>query len=222
VNQETWSSVDAYLSRTLVSEDQALRDALRDSEAAGLPSINVAPNQGKLLHLLARMQRASRILEIGTLGGYSAIWLARALPPGGRLVSLEADPKHAAVAAKNIERAGLESVVDIRVGQAEETLRAMIDASEEPFDFVFIDADKTGYPAYLELSLELSRPGTAIVGDNVVRRGNVADPHATDARVRGVQRFLELIAQHPRLSATAVQTVGSKGYDGLSLAIVER
>lgn len=220
MNQETWSSVDAYFAEMLGPEDPALTDALRDTEAAGLPSINVAPVQGKLLHVLAKICGARSILEIGTLGGYSAIWLGRALPSGGRMVSLELDPRNAEVARKNIERAGLASVVRIRVGPAADTLRSMIEDNEGPFDFVFIDADKPSYPDYLELSLALSRPGTVIVGDNVARRGAVADAQSTNAMVRGLRRFVELMSQNPRLSATAIQTVGAKGYDGFSLAVV--
>ena len=220
MNQETWSSVDAYFAATLGAEDRALVDAIRDSEAAGLPAINVAPVQGKLLHVLAKACGARSILEIGTLGGYSAIWLGRALPNGGRMVSLELDPRNAEVAENNIERAGLASVVSIRVGPAADTLRSMIDAGEGPFDFVFIDADKASYPDYLELSLALSRPGTVIVGDNVARRGAVVDAESTNAMVQGLRRFLDLMGQNPRLSATAVQTVGSKGYDGFSIAVV--
>lgn len=222
MNQTLWSAVDAYFARVLVPEDVALREALSDSEAAGLPPHHVAPNQGKLLHLLVKLQRARRVLEINTLGGYSTIWLARALPEDGRLVSLEADPRNAAVAEKNIDRAGLSAVVTIRVGKAADTLRAMNDQGAEPFDFIFIDADKPGNPEYLQLSLKHSRPGTVIVADNVVRAGAVADRIAADAKVRGVRRFFELMAGHRRLSATAIQTVGSKGYDGLAIALVEK
>ncbi len=205
----------------LVPEDGCLKQALSDSEAAGLPPHNVAPNQGKFLHLLARVQGARRILEIGTLGGYSTIWLARALPDEGRLVTLEADPKNAAIASANIERAGLSSVVSVCVGPAIDSLRTMVAAGESPFDFIFIDADKPNNPAYLELSLQLSRPGTVIIGDNVVREGEVANAMSSDARVQGVRSFLEMMSADPRLSATAIQTVGSKGYDGFSMAVVE-
>ncbi|HEY8026448.1 MAG TPA: O-methyltransferase, partial [Burkholderiaceae bacterium] len=184
------------------------------------PPHNVAPNQGKLLQLFAQMQNARKILEIGTLGGYSTIWLARALPEGGRLVTLEANPEHAAVARANIARAGLARIVQVRVGKAIETLPLLMEEGAGPFDLIFIDADKPSNPAYLEWSIKLSRPGTVIIGDNVVRNGAVADPASTDANVLGVRCFFDLMAENPRLSATAIQTVGSKGYDGFSLAIV--
>ena len=220
MNQETWSAVDAYFCERLIPFDQALSDALRDSDAAGLPQHSVAPNQGKLLHLLARLQGARRILELGTLGGYSTIWLARALAKGGRLVSLEANPRNAEVARVNIARAGLSDIVDIRVGKAIDSLPLLAQEGIAPFDFIFIDADKPGNPEYLEWSVKLSRPGTVIIGDNVVRNGAVADAASTDPNVVGVRRFFELMAENPRLSGTAIQTVGSKGFDGFSLAIV--
>jgi predicted O-methyltransferase YrrM len=221
MNQETWSAVDAYFCDRLVSNDLALDNALRDSNAAGLPHHNVTPNQGKLLQLFTRMQGARKILEIGTLGGYSAIWLARALPEGGRLVTLEANPEHAAVARANIARASLSHIVDVRVGKAIETLPLLAEEGIGPFDLVFIDADKPSNPEYLEWSLKLSRPGTVIIGDNVVRNGAVTDATSIDSNVIGVHRFFDLMAENPRLSATAIQTVGSKGYDGFSLAIVK-
>jgi predicted O-methyltransferase YrrM len=220
VSQHTWTAVDDYFNGLLVEEDEALRAAGRGSEAAGLPPHQVAPNQGKLLHLLARLRGARRILEIGTLGGYSTLWLARALPEDGRLVTLEADARHAEVAAANIARAGLEAVVDLRVGRALDTLPELVDDSAGPFDFVFIDADKPSNPEYLDWALRLTRPGSVIVGDNVVRDGAVTDADSDDPRVRGVRRFTELVARHPRLTATAVQTVGEKGYDGFVLALV--
>lgn len=217
---ELWTAVDAYFDEQLVESDEALAAALRDSEAAGLPPHQVAPNQGKLLQLLARMQGARKVLEIGTLGGYSTIWLARALPEGGRLVSLEANARHAAVAKANIARAGLAHCVDIRVGPAAETLPRLAAEGLGPFDFVFIDADKPNNPTYLEGALKLARVGTVIVGDNVVRGGAVADAASSDPSVVGTRRFIELMVQCPRLTATAIQTVGSKGYDGFALAIV--
>jgi len=220
MGQETWSTVDNFFSNRLIPSDPTLEAALHASDAAGLPHIHVAPNQGKLLQLLAQMQGAQKILEIGTLGGYSTIWLARALPEGGRLVTLEADPEHAAVAKANLARAGLSHVVDVRVGNALLTLPQLVQEGIGPFDFIFIDADKPGYPEYLEWSLKLSRPGTVIVGDNVVRNGAVSDPTSTNQDVVGVRRFIDLMSGNPRLSATAIQTVGSKGYDGFSLAIV--
>jgi predicted O-methyltransferase YrrM len=194
---------------------------LADSAAGGLPQINVAPNQGKLLELLATIRGASRILEIGTLGGYSTIWLARALGAEGRLVTLELEPHHADVARINIDRAGLGPLVEIRTGPAAASLRSMIDEGVEPFDFVFIDADKEGYAEYFSLTLKLSRPGTVIVADNVVREGAVIDPHNADERVIGIRKFLDTVKGDQRVSGTAVQTVGSKGYDGFALFVVK-
>ncbi|MFF1337739.1 O-methyltransferase [Streptomyces sp. NPDC058290] len=217
-HQQLWTAVDDYFGGLLVEEDEALAAANVDSDAAGLPAHQVAPNQGKLLHLLARIHGARTILEIGTLGGYSTIWLARALPAGGRLVTLEVDEHCADVAAANIARAGLDEVVDIRRGRAVDLLPELKD--QAPFDLVFIDADKPSNPEYLKWALELTRPGSVIIGDNVVRDGAVVDPDSADPRVQGVRRFTELIAEHPRLTATALQTVGSKGYDGLVLALV--
>jgi predicted O-methyltransferase YrrM len=213
---ELWTTVDRYLTNLLVRPDAALDAALADSAAAGLPAINVSPPQGKLLHLLARLMGAKTILEIGTLGGYSTIWLARALPPGGRLVTLEYDPGHAAIAQKNIERAGLSSVIELRLGPALETLPKLAG----PFDLIFIDADKPSTQDYFTWSLKLSRPGSLIVVDNVVRQGGVADPSNDDQNVRGVRRCLEMMAAEPRVTATAIQTVGGKGYDGFALAVV--
>lgn len=220
MNENQWSQVDEYVVSLLAPSDEALDHALADSNSAGLPHINVAPNQGKLLQILARMQGARRILEVGTLGGYSTIWLARALPEDGTLTTLELEPVHAEVARKNLERALVSSLVEVRVGPAAVSLRRLIDEGAEPFDFIFIDADKEGYPEYLELSLSLSRPGTVIVADNVVRQGQVIDPNSPDSRVQGVRTFLERAAANPRLEGTAVQTVGSKGYDGFAIFIV--
>ena len=216
MGQEQWTAVDRYLTELFVPADPALDAALEASAAAGLPSIQVSANQGKLLHLLARMAGAKRILEIGTLGGYSTIWLARALAPGGRLVTLEYEPKHADVARANIVRAGLAGVVEVIVGPALQSLPKLTG----PFDLIFIDADKTGYPDYLEWSLKLSRPGTVVVADNIVRKGAVVDANSADANVRGVRRFNELLVASKRITATAIQTVGSKGYDGLVIGIV--
>ncbi|MGW8778382.1 O-methyltransferase [Streptomyces sp. NPDC055796] len=218
MGQQTWTAVEDYFDGLLVEEDEALVAANADAGAAGLPAHQVAPNQGKLLHLLARIRGARTILEIGTLGGYSTIWLARALPAGGRLVTVEVDPRCADVAAANVARAGLADVVDIRRGRALDLLPGLTDLA--PFDLVFIDADKPSNPDYLKWALELTRPGSVIIGDNVVRDGAVADPDSADPRVQGVRRFTELIAEHPRLTATALQTVGSKGYDGLVMALV--
>ncbi|MFF4270221.1 O-methyltransferase [Streptomyces sp. NPDC001536] len=219
-SQQTWTAVDEYFDGLLVEEDDALLAAVRDSKVAALPAHQVAANQGKLLHLLARIQGARAVLEIGTLGGYSTIWLARALPEGGRLVTLEADERCAEVAAANLARAGVGHLVDLRVGKAVDTLPVLAVEGAGPFDLVFIDADKPSNPEYLRWALKLTRPGSVIVGDNVVRDGAVTDPDSDDPRVQGVRRFTELIAEHPKLTATTIQTVGSKGYDGFTLALV--
>ncbi|MEW2397134.1 O-methyltransferase [Streptomyces sp. NPDC046862] len=215
-----WNDVDAYFSALLSPEDEALTAALRDSDAAGLPHISVAPNQGKLLQLLAQVQGARRILEFGTLGGYSTIWLARALPEEGRLISFEYEARHADVARRNLDRAGLGRLVEVRVGPALESLPKLADENPEPFDFVFIDADKANNRHYVEWALKLTRPGALIVVDNVVRSGRVVDADSDEPAIRGTRSALELIASHPRLSGTAVQTVGAKGYDGFALARV--
>jgi predicted O-methyltransferase YrrM len=220
VSEKQWTTVDRYITDLFVPDDPALDAALEASKKARLPQIQVAPNQGKLLMILARMQRARRILEIGTLGGYSTIWLARALPDDGRLVTLEADPKHADVARTNIARAGLTGKVDVRLGPALETLSRLEAEGAGPFDFIFIDADKESYSDYLMWSLKLSRPGAVIVADNVIRDGQVANPKSKDANVQGVRRFNKKLAAEPRTIATAFQVVGSKGYDGFAIAIV--
>ncbi len=217
MTEQTWRAVDTYLTGTLVGPDAILAHALQTSRDAELPDISVAPNQGKLLSMLASIHGASRILEVGTLGGYSTIWLARALPAAGSLVTLELDPKHAEVARHNIDHAGFTDRVEVRVGRAVDTLAGMVEAGEDPFDFVFIDADKPSNPAYLDLAVKLSRPGTLIVVDNVVRNGGVADPHTTDPNAIGVRAMMDQIAANPRLDATAIQTVGGKGYDGFAL-----
>jgi predicted O-methyltransferase YrrM len=211
-----WSDVDEYTTGLLIPKDPVLDAALLASDAAGLPTISVSPSQGKLLMLLAQLRGAKRILEIGTLGGYSTIWLARALPVEGRLISLEYSEKHAEVARGNIARAGLSDVTEVRVGDAGETIQKL----EGPFDLFFIDADKKSIPHYLEWSLKLSRPGSLIIIDNVVREGALIDGSSKDANVLGVRRMHEMIASEPRLSATTIQTVGSKGYDGFTLALV--
>jgi len=221
MTQELWTAVDRYVVENLIPSDAILDKALQANTSAGLPTIDVAPNQGKLLHLLAQIRGARRILEIGTLGGYSTIWLARALPPDGKLVTLEVDPKHAEVALANIESAGLSSLVELRLGPAMESLSRLLDEKASPFDFIFIDADKENIPGYLELSLRLSRPGTVIITDNVIRDGAVIDPDDPDPRVQGVRRFFQMLAADPRIEATVLQTVGSKGYDGFTLALVK-
>ncbi|HXC95253.1 MAG TPA: O-methyltransferase [Edaphobacter sp.] len=221
MTQELWTAVDRYVVENLIPSDSVLDKALQANISAGLPTIDVAPNQGKLLHLLAQIKGAKRILEIGTLGGYSTIWLARALPPVGKLVTLEVDSKHAEVALANIDRAGLSSLVELRLGPAMESLSRLLDEKAPPFDFIFIDADKENIPRYFELSLRLSRPGTVIVTDNVIRDGAVIDPQDPDPRVQGVRRFFQMLATNTHIEATALQTVGSKGYDGFTLAVVK-
>ena len=221
MNERGWNAVDAYFTRTIVGQDAALEAALAANAAAGLPHIDVSPPHGKLLYLLARMAGAARALEIGTLGGYSTIWLARALPPNGRLVTLEAVEKHAAVARQNIARANLSEKVEMRVGPALDSLPRIEAEGLGPFDFVFIDADKSNNANYLVWALRLSRPGTVIVVDNVVREGAIVEGAASDSGADGIRRMFELMAQEPRLKATAIQTVGSKGWDGFALAIVE-
>jgi len=218
VTSEQWTDVDRYLTDLLVPQDEALRETLRSSDAAGLPAINVSPPQGKLLHLLARLGGAKNVLEIGTLAGYSTIWLARALPAGGRVITLEMEPKHAEVARANFARAGLQDVIELKLGKALDTLPKL----QGPFDLFFIDADKASIPQYFEWSLRLARPGSLIVVDNVVRGGEVANATSTDESVRGVRRLNELMAAEPRVSSTVIQTVGGKGYDGLAFALVLR
>ena len=219
MTQEQWSAVDRYITDHLLPQDDGLEAALKASAEAGLPNIAVSPAQGKMLMLLARMQRARTILEIGTLGGYSTIWLARALPAGGRIVTLEYDPKHAEVARKNIARAGLSGVVEIVVGAALETLPKV--QASGPFDMFFIDADKPSNPDYFAWALRLSRPGSLIIVDNVVRDGAIVDAARSDPPIEGTRRLYEAISKEPRVTATAIQTVGSKGYDGFAMAIVE-
>ena len=218
--QSQWTAVDRYLTDLLVRPDPALDAALAASTAAGLPAIAVAPNQGKLLHLLARVQGARNILEIGTLGGYSTIWLARALPANGRLITLEAEKKHARVARANIARAGLADIVEVRLGLALKTLPKLAAEGCGPFDLIFIDADKANIPDYFTWALMLSRRGSLIIVDNVVRKGAVINAASRDAAVQGVRRFNEMLAAEPRVSATTIQTVGSKGYDGLAIVLV--
>lgn len=217
---ELWTAVDRYLAALLAPADAALEAALAVNRAAGLPAIDVSPPQGKLLHLLARLQGARNILEIGTLGGYSTIWLARALSAGGRVITLEADPVHAETARANIARAGLAAVVDVRVGPALETLPKLEAERCGPFDVTFIDADKPSTPDYFTWALKLSRRNSIIIVDNVVRDGAVIDGASSDPGVKGMRRFFEMLAAEPRVIATAIQTVGSKGYDGFAIALV--
>jgi predicted O-methyltransferase YrrM len=217
---QLWNEVDDYFATLLAPADETLTAALRDSDAAGLPQIAVAPNQGKLLQLLAEIQGARRILEIGTLGGYSTIWLGRALPADGRLITFEYDATHAEVARRNLARAGLDKITEVRVGPALESLPKLAEENPEPFDFVFIDADKVNNPHYVEWALKLTRPGSLIVVDNVVREGEILDEHSRDANVRGTRALYAVMGAEPRVTATAIQTVGSKGYDGFALARV--
>src|SRR2546423_1358721 len=218
--EKKWTDVDKYFCDNLLPEDPVLASALESSEAAGLPPIAVAPNQGKLLQLLAEMIGARSILEIGTLGGYSTIWMARALPPDGRLTTLEVDPKHADVARKNFVRAGLAKTIEIRVGGALDTLPQLRGEQRGPFDLVFIDADKENIPAYFDCAIRLSRPGSLIIVDNVVRDGEVVNARTKDPSVQGVRRFVEQLRRDSRVTATAIQTVGTKGHDGFAIARV--
>jgi predicted O-methyltransferase YrrM len=217
---EKWHKVDSYFAGLLAPHDMALGDALDANASAGLPAHDVSPLQGKLLALFVAMTGARRVLEIGTLGGYSTIWLARALPTSGSVVTIEASSAHADVARANLDRAGVADRVELRVGRALDVLPLLEAEATAPFDLIFIDADKPNNPAYLDWALRLSRPGTVIIGDNVVRGGAVIDPVSSDPNVRGVRRFLDAIAADPRLDATAIQTVGEKGWDGFVLAVV--
>lgn len=220
MSQELWNSVDAYIADHVIGHDPVLEGALEAAAAAGLPAISVSPAQGKLLYLLARVQGARNILEIGTLAGYSTIWLARAMPRYGRLVTMEVDANHAAVARENIAKAGYGDVVDVRVGPAMDQLTEMARGKEVPFDFVFIDADKQNIPEYFEFALKFSKPGTVIVIDNVVREGKLADGDSDDESAQAVRRLHDMLSQERRVSATTIQTVGSKGYDGFTIVLV--
>jgi predicted O-methyltransferase YrrM len=220
MDRKTWTSVDHYIADSLIPFDGILEAALAANAAAGLPSIDVSPTLGKFLHLLARMKGARRILEVGTLGGYSTIWLARALAAGGSAVTLEVNSKHADVARANLKRAGLSEVVEVRVGPAAASLEQLHQESAGPFDLIFIDADKPSNPIYLQWALKLSAVGSVIVCDNVVRDGEIVDSTSADPNVQGARALFELLAKEPRLSGTALQTVGSKGYDGFAMAVV--
>jgi predicted O-methyltransferase YrrM len=220
MTQEKWTAVDRYITDMLLPHDPILDAVLQASDAAGLPSINVSPTQGKLLMLFALINQAQNILEIGTLGGYSTIWLARALPTDGRLITLESNAEYAEIARSNIAHAGLTNVVDIRIGKAIETLPKLADESCHPFDLVFIDADKPSNPEYLAWALKLSRKGSIIITDNVVRDGAVIEADSNDPKVQGVRHFMEMLQTEPRVSSTVIQTVGSKGYDGFAIAVV--
>ncbi len=218
--EDLWSTVDGYIAERLIGTDPDLEAALEDSTRAGLPAIAVSAPQGKLLHLIARSISARRVLEVGTLGGYSTIWLARALPDDGTLVTLEIEPRHAEVARANLDRAGVGRLVEIRVGPATESLTALAQQPADPFDLVFIDADKDNIPIYFDLAVGITRPGGVIITDNVVRGGALADATVADGRVRGVRALHDLLAARSDVEATTIQTVGSKGYDGFTLAVL--
>jgi predicted O-methyltransferase YrrM len=220
MTQQLWTSVDDYITELFVPFDPVLKEALATSEAAGLPSISVAPNEGKLLMLFAELCGARNILEIGTLGGYSTIWLARGMASGGSLITLEASPKHAEIARLNIARAGFTDRVEVRVGPALDTLPQLAAEGRSPFDLIFIDADKESYPEYLVWALKLARPGTLIIADNVIREGKILGPADPDPRVQGARQFNQLLAEESRVKATVIQTVGGKGHDGMAIAIV--
>lgn len=216
--QQKWSAVDEYLVQKLIPQDEVLEQVLANNQRAGLPAIDVSPMQGQLLALLVRMVRARRILEIGTLGGYSTLWMARELPVNGELLTLEAEPLHAAIARENLHFAGVAELVTVAEGPALQTLESL--GERPPFDLIFIDADKPNNPSYLKWALHYSRPGTLIIGDNVVRNGEVTNPTTTDASVQGVRKFIDMLGNDPRLTVTAMQTVGVKGWDGFTLAWV--
>ncbi|HAL81175.1 MAG TPA: O-methyltransferase [Mucilaginibacter sp.] len=220
MDQELFESVDAYISNLFGYEDAVLKDTIKSMEEADIPAISISANQGKFLQLLARLNNAKRILELGTLGGYSTIWLGRALPADGYLLTLELEQSHADVAQRNINKAGLDQIVQIRVGKALEQLPLIVAEGIEPFDMIFIDADKQPYTEYFEWALKLSRPGTLIIADNVIREGQVLNDNSTDERVKGVQRFNKALAANKQVSATIFQTIGSKEHDGMAIAIV--
>lgn len=219
---EIFEKVDAYISELLAPEDKVLTDTLESLQKEGLPEISVTANQGKFLQVMAILCNATKILELGTLGGYSTIWLARALPEGGKMISIEFDKHHAEVARKNIDHAGLSQKVDIRVGKALDILPEIIAAKEGPFDMIFIDADKEPYDKYFELALSLSRPGTLIICDNVIREGKVLDKQSSDEKVQGVQRLNKMLSSNKKVTATIVQNVGIKEHDGMAIAVVNR
>jgi predicted O-methyltransferase YrrM len=221
MSNELWTAVDTYIAQNLIPSDPALEETLKANAEAGLPSIDVSPAEGKFLHLLAKIKGARRILEVGTLGGYSTIWLARALPQDGKLITLEVVPKHAEIAAKNIARAGLASLVEQRVGPALESLAQLQAEHTAPFDLIFVDADKPNNPNYLDWALKLSHPGTIIITDNVIREGDILKADDPDPTIQGTRQFFEKLGSNPRLEATALQTVGCKKHDGFAIAIVK-
>jgi caffeoyl-CoA O-methyltransferase len=221
MDQKIFEAVDQYISDLFIPPDEALTAAEQSHKLENIPLINVSPNLGKLLHLFAKLQKANKILEVGTLAGYSTIWMAKALPENGKLISLEIDPRHAEVARKNIDRAGLSAKVELRVGKAIELMPLLVKEKAGPFDMIFIDADKPPYAEYFEWALKLSRPGTLIIADNVIRDGKVLDPNHDDPMVKGAQRFNKALAANPNVTATILQTIGVKEYDGMAIAIVE-
>ena len=221
MDQKIFEAVDRYIGDLFIPPDEVLTAAEQSHRLENIPLINVSPNLGKLLHLFAKMTKAKKILELGTLAGYSTIWMARALPEDGKLISLEIDPRHAEVARKNIDRAGLSSKVEVRVGKAIEWLPRLVEEKAGPFDMIFIDADKPPYTEYFEWALKLSRPGTLIIADNVIRDGKVLDPKTEDPMVKGAQRFNKALAANRNVSATILQTIGLKEYDGMAIAVVE-
>ncbi|WP_458119421.1 O-methyltransferase [Paenibacillus sp. Z6-24] len=219
-NEQRWSEVDHYVEQKLIPEDSIMKQVLLSNQQADLPPFDVSPLQGRFLQLLVRMSGARRILEIGTLGGYSTIWMARALPAGGRIVTLELNRHHADTAAANFELAGVTGQIELRQGDALKQLARLDEEDAEAFDFIFIDADKPNNPDYLKWALRFSRPGTVIFGDNVIREGEIINQQSSDPRIKGVRTFYDMLAGEPRITATALQTIGSKGYDGFMIGIV--
>lgn len=220
MNQQLFEKVDQYINNLVAPEDEILQQTIASLDKASMPQISVTATQGKFLQLMLLTCKAKRVLELGTLGAYSTIWMARAIPADGKVITVEFDPHHAQVASENIAKAGLSDKIDLRIGKAMDVLNELIAKGEEAFDFIFIDADKPPYAEYFELALQLSHPGTMIICDNVIREGKVLDENTTDERVKGVQRFNQLLADHPKVTATIMQTVGAKEYDGMAIAVV--
>ncbi|PRB00590.1 methyltransferase [Chryseobacterium sp. MYb7] len=220
MNQQLFEKVDHYISNLVAPEDHFLQETIQSLDDASMPQISITPTQGKFLQVMMRMCKAKRVLELGTLGAYSTIWMARAIPADGKVITIEYDPHHADIASRNIAKAGLSDQIDLRVGKAMDLLKELIAKNEEAFDFIFIDADKPPYTEYFELALKLSHSGTVIVCDNIIREGKVLDENTSDERVKGVQRFNKMLASNPKVTATIMQTVGAKEYDGMSIAVV--
>ncbi|AZA76881.1 O-methyltransferase [Chryseobacterium sp. G0186] len=221
MNPQLFEKVDQYITHLVASEDIVLQETIQSLDDASMPQISVTPTQGKFLQLMLIMCKAKRVLELGTLGAYSTIWMTRAIPSDGKVITVEFDPHHAHIASQNIAKAGLSDQIDLRVGKAMDVLHELITHGEEAFDFIFIDADKPPYTEYFELALQLSHPGTVIICDNVIREGKILDENTDDERVKGVQRFNQMLANNPKVTATIIQTVGAKEYDGMALAIVK-